>query len=228
MRPGQAVDVSSETVGFRNGKSGAVFQSEGERRDLLASCASGRSRNGTSGAVFESEGERRALLLRMGTDPAAWVYLDTLARAARMPRNGLRLKLETLEQEGLLASKRAPAGRRYRLTDDGRRVRGWLARPLDEVATRPVLRAVASGLSGRIAFGVHSYGRRHCRVRTSRHGARQYLPAARAGTFPFRQRPRASTRRLLESRGPFSPGNGGLSPWPKEGAAPIILDRHIF
>jgi DNA-binding IclR family transcriptional regulator len=79
-------------------------------------------RNGKSGAVFESEGERRALLLRMGTAPAAWVYLDTLARAARMPRNDLRLKLEALEQEGLVAAMRAPAGLRYRLTDDGRRV----------------------------------------------------------------------------------------------------------
>jgi hypothetical protein len=123
MRPGQAVDVSSDTFGSRNGKSGAVFESEGERRDLLASCDSGRSRNGNSGAVFESKGERRALLLRMGTDPTAWVYLDTLARAAQMPRNVLRLKLEALEQEGLVASKRAPAGRRYRLTDDGRRLR---------------------------------------------------------------------------------------------------------
>jgi DNA-binding transcriptional ArsR family regulator len=123
MRPGRAVDVSSDTVGFRNGKSGAVFESEGEKRDLLASCDSGHSRNGNWGAVFESEGERRALLLRMGTDPGAWVYLDTLARAAGMPRNVLRLKLEALEQEGLVASKRAPAGRRYRLTDDGRRLR---------------------------------------------------------------------------------------------------------
>lgn len=50
------------------------------------------------GGVFESEAERRALLRRMGTDPAAWVYLDTLARAARMPRNDLRLKLQALEQ----------------------------------------------------------------------------------------------------------------------------------
>lgn len=72
-----------------------------------------RSRSGNSGAVFESEGERRALLLRMGTGPTAWVYLDTLARAARMSRNALRLKLEALEQEGLVASKRAPAGLRY-------------------------------------------------------------------------------------------------------------------
>jgi hypothetical protein len=115
--------VSSDTVGFRNGTSGTVFESEGEIRDLLASCDSGRSRTGTSGRVFESENERRALLLRMGTDPAAWVYLDTLARAARMPRNALRLKLEELEQEGLVASKRAPAGPRYRLTENGRRVR---------------------------------------------------------------------------------------------------------
>jgi DNA-binding IscR family transcriptional regulator len=80
-------------------------------------------RDSNAGAVFESEGERRALLLRMGTDPAAWVYLDTLARSARMPQNALELKLEALEREGLVASKRAPAGSRYRLTDDGRRVR---------------------------------------------------------------------------------------------------------
>jgi predicted ArsR family transcriptional regulator len=92
----QAVQVSSDTVGLREGK---------------------------PGAVFESEDERRALLLRMGTAPSAWVYIDTLARAARMPRDALRLKLEALEQEGLVASKKAPAGRRYRLTDDGRRVR---------------------------------------------------------------------------------------------------------
>jgi len=123
MRTGQAVDVSSDTVGVRNGKSSAVFESVGEKRDLLASFDSGHSRNGNSGALFESEGERRALLLRMGTDPGAWVYLDTLARAAGLPRNALRLKLEALEQEGLVVSKRAPAGLRYRLTDDGRRVR---------------------------------------------------------------------------------------------------------
>ena len=81
------------------------------------------SRNADSGAIFESEGERRALLLRMGTGPTAWAYLDTLARSARMSRNALRQRLEALEQEGLVASKRAPAGLRYRLTDDGRRVR---------------------------------------------------------------------------------------------------------
>jgi hypothetical protein len=40
-----------------------------------------------------------------------------------MSRDALRPKLEALEQEGLVASKRAPAGFRYRLTDDGRRVR---------------------------------------------------------------------------------------------------------
>jgi hypothetical protein len=115
--------VSADTVGSRNGKSDAVFGSQGETRDLLVSCDPGRSRNGKSGPVFESEDERRALLLRMGTDPAAWVYLDTLARAARMPRTVLGLKLEALEREGLVASKRAPAGRRYRLTAHGRRVR---------------------------------------------------------------------------------------------------------
>jgi predicted ArsR family transcriptional regulator len=84
---------------------------------------SARSRNANSGAIFESEGERRALLLRMGTGPTAWAYLDTLARSARMSRDALRPKLEALEQEGLVDSKRAPAGLRYRLTDDGRRVR---------------------------------------------------------------------------------------------------------
>jgi DNA-binding MarR family transcriptional regulator len=87
------------------------------------SSGSARSRNTDSGAIFESDGERRALLLRMGTGPTAWAYLDTLARAARMSRNALKPKLEALEQEGLVASKRAPAGLRYRLTDDGRRVR---------------------------------------------------------------------------------------------------------
>jgi DNA-binding MarR family transcriptional regulator len=59
----------------------------------------------------------------MGTGPSAWAYLDTLARAARMSRNALEPKLEALEQEGLIASTRAPAGLRYRLTGDGRRIR---------------------------------------------------------------------------------------------------------
>ena len=68
-------------------------------------------------------GERRALLLRMGTGPSSWVYLDTLARSARMTRSALGPKLEELEQEGLVDSKSAPGGRRYRLTDAGRRVR---------------------------------------------------------------------------------------------------------
>lgn len=77
----------------------------------------------TSGSVFEDEGERRALLLRMGTGPSAWAYLDTLARAARMSRDALRPKFEALEQEGLVESRSAPAGVRYRLTDRGRRVR---------------------------------------------------------------------------------------------------------
>jgi predicted ArsR family transcriptional regulator len=79
--------------------------------------------NANSGAVLASEVERRALLLRMGTGPTAWAYLDTLARAARMSRNALKPKLEALEQEGLVASTNAPAGLRYRLTEDGRRVR---------------------------------------------------------------------------------------------------------
>ena len=87
------------------------------------SAGSARSRNANSGAIFESEGERRALLLRMGTGPTAWAYLDTLARSARMSRSALRPKLEALEQERLVASKRAPAGFKYRLTDDGRRIR---------------------------------------------------------------------------------------------------------
>jgi predicted ArsR family transcriptional regulator len=82
-----------------------------------------RSRSGSSAAIFEDESENRALLLRMGTGPTAWAYLDTLARAARMSRNALRPKLEALEQEGLVASREAPAGARYRLTDEGRRVR---------------------------------------------------------------------------------------------------------
>jgi predicted ArsR family transcriptional regulator len=82
-----------------------------------------RSRSGGSAAIFEDESEKRALLLRMGTGPTAWAYLDTLARAARMSRNALRPKLEALEEEGLVASREAPAGARYRLTDEGRRVR---------------------------------------------------------------------------------------------------------
>ena len=82
-----------------------------------------RSRSADSAAIFEDEGERRALLLRMGTGPTAWAYLDTLARAARMSRKALGLKLEALEQEGLVASTSAPAGLRYRLTDEGRRLR---------------------------------------------------------------------------------------------------------
>ena len=80
-------------------------------------------RTASSAPIFEDEGEKRALLLRMGTGPTAWAYLDTLARAARMPRKALGPKLEALEQKGLVASKEAPAGRRYRLTDEGRRVR---------------------------------------------------------------------------------------------------------
>ena len=70
-----------------------------------------------------SDFDRRALLLRMGTGPTAWAYLDTLARAARMSREDLRPLLDALEQEGLVTSSRAPVGPRYRLTDEGRRVR---------------------------------------------------------------------------------------------------------
>ena len=82
-----------------------------------------RRLSASSATIFEDEGEKRALLLRMGTGPTAWAYLDTLARAARMSRKALRPKLEALEREGLVASKEAPAGVRYRLTDEGRRVR---------------------------------------------------------------------------------------------------------
>jgi predicted ArsR family transcriptional regulator len=93
----------------------------GEAGDVNSVPARGRSAD--SAAFFEDEGERRALLLRMGTGPTAWAYLDTLARAARMSRKALRPKLEALEQEGLAASTSAPAGLRYRLTDEGRRLR---------------------------------------------------------------------------------------------------------
>jgi len=79
--------------------------------------------NANSGAVFASEAERRALLLRTGSGATAWTYLDTLTRAAGMSRNAVKRKLEALEQEGLVASTKAPAGLRYRLTEDGRRVR---------------------------------------------------------------------------------------------------------
>jgi predicted ArsR family transcriptional regulator len=79
--------------------------------------------NGNSDAVFASEAERRALLLRMGSGATASAYVDTLARAAGMSRNAVKRKLEALEQEGLVASTKAPAGLRYRLTEDGRRVR---------------------------------------------------------------------------------------------------------
>jgi DNA-binding MarR family transcriptional regulator len=81
------------------------------------------SGNANSGAVFVSEPEKRALLLRMGSGPTAWAYLDTLARVAGMSRNAIKRKLEALEQKGLVASTKAPAGLRYRLTEDGRRVR---------------------------------------------------------------------------------------------------------
>jgi hypothetical protein len=77
--------------------------------------------------VFAGAGEKRALLLRMGRGPKAWAYLDTLARAAGIPRNALSRKLEALEQEGFVASTKAPAGPRYRLTEDGRRFRAGSA-----------------------------------------------------------------------------------------------------
>jgi DNA-binding IclR family transcriptional regulator len=80
-------------------------------------------RGASSAVVFVNDAERRALLLRMGTGPTAWAYLDTLARAARMSRETIRPMLESLEREGLVSSNKAPAGLRYRLTEDGRRVR---------------------------------------------------------------------------------------------------------
>jgi DNA-binding HxlR family transcriptional regulator len=74
-----------------------------------------------SGVVFASAGERRALLLRMGSAPKSWAYLDTLARASGISPNALKPKLEALEQEGFVSSTNAPAGLRYQLTEDGRR-----------------------------------------------------------------------------------------------------------
>jgi DNA-binding MarR family transcriptional regulator len=76
-----------------------------------------------SGALFASVEEKRALLLRMGRAPRSWAYLDTLARASGISRNLFKPKLEALEQEGFVASTKAPAGPRYRLTEDGRRFR---------------------------------------------------------------------------------------------------------
>jgi DNA-binding HxlR family transcriptional regulator len=85
--------------------------------------SSTRRQNTSSSVTFQSEDEKRALLLRMGTGPTAWAYGDTLARAARMSRNAFELKLEALEREGLVTSRKVPAGTRYHLTDEGRRVR---------------------------------------------------------------------------------------------------------
>jgi predicted ArsR family transcriptional regulator len=61
-----------------------------------------------SGIVFAGAGEKRALLLSMGSGPKAWAYLDTLARAAGISRNALKPKLEALEQQGFVASTKAP------------------------------------------------------------------------------------------------------------------------
>ena len=76
-----------------------------------------------SGALFASAEEKRALLLRMGSAPKSWAYVDTLARASGIARNALKPKLEALEQEGFVSSTNAPAGLRYQLTEDGRRFR---------------------------------------------------------------------------------------------------------
>jgi len=61
-----------------------------------------------SGIVFAGAGEKRALLLSMGSGPKAWAYLDTLARAAGISRKALKPKLEALEQQGFVASTKAP------------------------------------------------------------------------------------------------------------------------
>jgi DNA-binding MarR family transcriptional regulator len=66
-----------------------------------------------SGALFASAEEKRALLLRMGSAPRSWAYLDTLARASGITGNALKPKLEALEQEGFVASTKAPVGLRY-------------------------------------------------------------------------------------------------------------------
>jgi predicted ArsR family transcriptional regulator len=80
------------------------------------------------GVVLASAVEKRALLLRMGSAPKSSVYLDTLARATGLSRNALETKLEALEQEGFVASTKAPAGLRYQLTEDGRRFRAGFER----------------------------------------------------------------------------------------------------
>ena len=75
------------------------------------------------GALFASAEEKRALLLRMGSAPRSWAYFDTLERASGISGNALKPKLDALEQEGFVASMKAPAGLRYQLTEDGRRFR---------------------------------------------------------------------------------------------------------
>jgi hypothetical protein len=47
----------------------------------------------TPAPTSQAEAERRALLLRMGSGPSAWAYLDTLARALGMSRNALKRSL---------------------------------------------------------------------------------------------------------------------------------------
>jgi hypothetical protein len=85
----------------------------------------------SSAAIFEDEGEKHALLLRMGTGPTAWAYLDTLARAARMSRKALRPKLEALEQEGTGtrgACRLERGAGRLEVSTNGRRAsrQGWI------------------------------------------------------------------------------------------------------
>jgi hypothetical protein len=87
--------------------------------------------------VFTGAEEKRALLLRMGSGAKAWAYLDTLARAAGIPRNALSRKLEALEQEGFVASTKAPAGLTYQLTDGGRRFRAGSAPPESSCPAKP-------------------------------------------------------------------------------------------
>ena len=87
----------------------------------------------------------------------AWAYLDTLARASGIPRSALKPKLEALEHEGLVASIEAPAGPRYRLTEDGRRLR------VDEALLHghhdDAHRQAKSGSSAMTRVAINGFGR---------------------------------------------------------------------
>lgn len=67
--------------------------------------------------------ESLALLVRMGSHPRAFAYVDTLARATGLDREVVAATLEALEQRGLVASELKPAGRIYRLLEEGIRAR---------------------------------------------------------------------------------------------------------